>query len=196
MKKKLWFLLPIIALLFGLFLWRMLLHSKGATPSVVSWLGHKTVWRLAEATRTEVFRLDPFQAALAAMDGSNDFKPGQRHIGPYLVVGTPQKQGQEFTTRLVSALFENFNTNTQNFSSCGFEPAVAFRLWHGEQSTDILLCFACDDLRIWTNEPGNPNTRRVAMSGDMEQGRVALLRLVKEVFPNDKVLQSLPDTHH
>lgn len=65
---------------------------------------------------------------------------------------------------------------------CSFRPGIAFRFTDGSIQVDLLVCFSCSELRYYLND------EVVGTSFFQPQ---ELRSLVKELFPDDKKIQSL-----
>ncbi|HTU88524.1 MAG TPA: hypothetical protein VMF69_00365 [Gemmataceae bacterium] len=144
----------------------------------------RTAGILAGATKVEVFRID----------GRNDppdptpIKPGDPTVGGYAILARGHDQRQEFAAKLRDILTDN-KTYTNNFVNC-FWPGVAFRVWKGEDSVDVIICFKCGNFYL-----GPPTDKRVmetaSFNGSPNTSR--LVQLAKEAFPDDKEVQALEE---
>ena len=72
---------------------------------------------------------------------------------------------------------------------CIFQPGVGLRVWRGEKSFDVILCFKCDELKIVSPDPKTKD--RPYTIEDFDNARPALIALVKKAFPDDAEIQSL-----
>src|SRR5262245_36994063 len=81
---------------------------------------------LAEATKVEVFRIDPEHGPY----GSDPPQAGDRTVGGYLIMSQGPDQGKEFASKLAAGLSDENNYEV-NAVKC-FLPGVAFRAWKGE----------------------------------------------------------------
>ncbi len=70
---------------------------------------------------------------------------------------------------------------------CGFSPGVALRIWGqpSDKPVELLVCFKCNDLAIVQDGSEKYLTQ------DFSDGRAKLLRLMKEIFLADPVIQGL-----
>jgi hypothetical protein len=140
---------------------------------------------LAGATKVEVFRID------GGWDesGGHDPKavgPGEPSVGGYAITVHGSDQGPTFAAKLNEVLSDP-KTYTDQFAKC-FWPAVAFRVWKGEEFVDVVICFKCHNFYIGplTDKPVMENG---SFSGSRNASR--LLRLAKEAFPDDKEIHEL-----
>ncbi len=85
----------------------------------------------------------------------------------------------------------------QSTTQCYIEPAVAFRVWKGQQFTDTVICFKCNQLAVLEHNETAPKrsiggwlTGRFNVAGDFI-ARPQLLALTKEAFPDDSAVQSI-----
>ena len=83
-------------------------------------------------------------------------------------------------------------------TQCYFEPGVAFRVWSGLKSVDVILCFHCDQLGVVENNPNVPERNiggrlnaRMNVLGDFNPAREQLLALTKEAFASDDAVQAV-----
>jgi len=65
---------------------------------------------------------------------------------------------------------------------CSFRPGIAFRFTDGSIQVDLLVCFSCSELRYYLNEE---------VVGTSFFRSPELRSLVKQLFPDDKKIQSL-----
>jgi hypothetical protein len=98
--------------------------------------------------------------------------------------GPPEVLSAEQLSRLQGELgrLENIGAGS---SFCGFEPAIAVVFQGDDFSLELQFCFFCDELSA--DLDGKP-VKMVSIV----PGRAAFLGFFKEVFPADKVIQSLP----
>ena len=67
---------------------------------------------------------------------------------------------------------------------CEFVPGVALRLSDANVRVDVLVCFSCEELEMYTNG------KRVGHE-DFDSRRTDLLRVAKQLFPEDEGIQKL-----
>lgn len=156
--------------------------------SVSESLGVLTVKVLGEASRVETFRVG------AAVRPRRDGKmPPPAAVDQWLIVAAGKPQGAVFAGRL-RALLLDARMYPDVRGRCLLEPGVAFRLWSGLQSVDVILCFHCDDALIVTHDAQGKEVHRVFTSfGAL---RRPLLALAKEAFPADPQINRLTDKGH
>jgi hypothetical protein len=65
-------------------------------------------------------------------------------------------------------------------------PGVAVRFWKGDEGVEILFCFQCD--LVILSPIGKQELDKWKI---FERGRKPALKLMKEIFPNDTVIQNL-----
>ena len=65
---------------------------------------------------------------------------------------------------------------------CSFRPGIAFRFTDGSIQVDLLVCFSCSELRYYLDEE---------VAGTSFFRSPELRSLVKELFPDDRKIQSL-----
>jgi hypothetical protein len=138
---------------------------------------------LAEPTKVEVFRID----------GRND-PPDPTPIGPdtptvdgYAVTARGKDQGPGFARRLADVLLDK-RTYRGDAAGC-FWPGVAFRVYKGDESLDVVICFNCYNFYL-----GPPSDRRVFETAHFDRfAALQLVRLAKAAFPDDVDIQGLKE---
>ena len=122
------------------------------------------------------------------LEGSERFLIVGQEAWP--ILGTT-KPLPDALTQEIGRLIANFNTQPASTSAklCGFEPAIALQLEDtaGDQCW-VLICFKCDD---WEFYPALGAQRTV--SGDFSAIRDPLLKAMKAAFPDDALIQSIPE---
>jgi hypothetical protein len=154
--------------------------------------GTKNVLR--GASKVQVFRLK-------AEEINQPVKrlPTEENIDGHLVTGRGAEQGKAFAGRLARTLLDE-KLYSQGFSDC-FEPGVVFRVWSGDKTVDVMICFKCNNLYCGppVKQPPWPQ-ENISFAGDWPAGartlieskmRGLLVGLAKEAFPADKEIQSL-----
>ena len=152
------------------------LYSAHAAPS--HYFGDKVISIVDGATRVEVFRLKDHLLS--------NYYPLAKHKEAIDYAGKPQ--GKEFASRLSDVLLKPTTYGIQNWAC--FSPGVAFRLWRNKQSATVLICFHCNNLLL-LDDAAKASDKKGYTQGISSEGRAALVQLVKEVLPDDAVIQSL-----
>lgn len=142
----------------------------------------RTAAILTGATKVEVFRIDGGEES----PGPKATKPGDVAVDGYPVLARGKDQNKKFAAKLADILSDE-KTYTDQFSKC-FWPGVAFRVWKGDDSVDVVICFKCQNFYL------GPTTDEEVMetasfSGSPNASR--LVRLAKEALPDDKEIQAL-----
>lgn len=138
-----------------------------------------TLLEASDATTCQAFRIDPFGGKDDGADGK--IRGHTITAGP-VAVSAPQRAG------FASVLGSDDTYLWDLAKGCEFLPGVALRYRGGSGSNvDVLLCFSCDELAIYTANG------RVA-SEDFDPRRADLVLLVKELFPDDPKIQALKPT--
>jgi hypothetical protein len=101
------------------------------------------------------------------------------------VVGTGVELDDAGRKRLRTALHDPANFARRDPNTCVPTPGVAVRFIDGEGAADLLICFQCHTMSLAIPEDG----ARWRMMPAAAEGRY--LRIVKELFPNDRELQAL-----
>lgn len=147
-------------------------------------LDGRTAGILAGATKVEVFRIDGH----IDRPDATPIKPGDPTVGGYAILARGKDQGQEFAAKLRNILTDS-KTYSDTFAHC-FWPGVAFRVWKGEDSVDVIICFTCGNFYL-----GPPTDKRVMENASFfkSPNRGRLVQLAKDAFPEDKEVQALKD---
>lgn len=141
---------------------------------------------LAGATKVEAFRIDAKNGPETSPEDRRRVE-GERRIGYWLITAQGRDQGKEFADKLAGILLDDKNYS-DTFADC-FEPGVAFRVWKGQESVDVVICFHCDNIYCG---PPKPVEMENASLWD-SPARARLVRLAKEAFPDDKDIQALEE---
>ncbi len=147
------------------------------TEKVNKHLGDYTIAILQSATKVEVFRVEPNKAE----------KPEDKQIGGYPIKATGTEQKKAFAAKLAAVLVDEKTLFGQQ-ARC-FTPGVAFRLWKDKESVDVIICFACENLRLIARDADGKEIKNT--SGAFGPDIQPLLKLAKEAFPDDKEIQGI-----
>ncbi len=144
----------------------------------------------AHADRVEALRLMDFHEnwKRPQADYDNLDKFGQAYH--YTLLRPARPVNLSFGPRLRDAL-RLTPDESHAFYQC-FEPGVGFRAWRGKTHTDVFVCFYCEGVEIVTTDERKKQLGY--FHPDMGAARKSLLALSREAFPDDKLLQELPDT--
>jgi hypothetical protein len=153
--------------------------STKPSEKVKERLGDKTIAILRGATKVDVFRISPNMAK----------KDEEKQIGGYPITATGAEQKKEFAAKLAAVLLEE-KTYFGQQARC-FNPGVAFRLWKDKESVDVVICFACTDLRLVSRDADGKEIK--STSGAFGPDIQPLLKLAKEAFPDDKEIQGIKE---
>ena len=180
MKGKSWRLVLAVGALTGAV--GLGVGAEGArepSAKVKKRLGEKAIEVMSRADRVEAFRIGPEPTA----------KKGKKNVAGYPILSRGKDQGQKFAARLASVLLEDGTLFGKGVR--GFEPGVAFRMWHGEELVEVLICFKCDSLRVISHSGKGKVVKRA--SGAFGGHAGPLVKLAKEAFPDDKEIQALKE---
>ncbi len=150
----------------------------GESPRVRDFVGERAVNVLHGADRVEVFRV------------AAPWKKGKEGpmLGKYPLISTGKEQGKEFGTKLAQIVLDDSTYEWNIAKACEFDPGVAYRVWSGKESILVLICFHCDEIGIIADE----SDVKIRIH-DFDRGRPALVRLARQVFPEDKEIQGLKE---
>ena len=131
---------------------------------------------LSKAKTCEAYRIDGYARGTKA-DG-----PGKLHGYPIISAPSPLDDASKTT---LSKVLTDPNTYLWDVAKgCEFLPGVALRLADANVQVDVLVCFSCDELEMYTNG------KRVGHE-DFDPRRTDLLRVAKKLFPKDENIQAL-----
>jgi hypothetical protein len=119
------------------------------------------------------------------IDGTSerDGKPGER-IHLWRVLGGPIPVGDAAAQRIATVLSDDGTYDWERAKACEFSPGVVVRYTSGTDTTDVLFCFACEELAIYRNDA------RVGQE-DFDNARDELASVMKSLFPDDPAIQGL-----
>jgi len=132
------------------------------------------------ATKAEAFRVGEYSKD--RKEGKK--KDGKESVGGYLVKGKAHKVDKDQLAKFTK-VFKNPETYRFDVAkACIFGPGVIVRFTKGDSRVEVLLCFSCKELAIYVDgkETGFE---------DFDGAKTELVALVKEIFPDDKEIQSL-----
>jgi hypothetical protein len=178
----------IVGLSAGLFLVGALSAKDKAEPKdpsdkVKEVLGADAIKILKGVTKVEVFRIESGREA----------RKGEKKIGEYPITATGKTQGKAFAGQLVKVLFDD-DTYYGQEAKC-FEPGLAYRLWKGKATVEVVICFKCTNLRLTARDAKgkvlneSDETPPGGFGGTTSEA--ALIKLAKKAFPKDKEIQAL-----
>ena len=157
-------------------------EKKGPPEKVRACLvGERVVGILASASRGEVFRGFPEKPT----------EPMGKECGGYPVISTGKERDREFAAKVAAILFDEKTYDFEKAKKCEFQPGVGLRLWRDKDWVDVTLCFSCDELEVSSKKPDEKELR--TSHEDFDAARPALVKLVKEAFPDDKEIQGLAE---
>jgi hypothetical protein len=151
--------------------------TSGESTRVRDYVGERASKIFASPDRVEVFR----------MGSSREHPDATQTLAGFPLLSTGKEQGKDFARRLGAVLLNDGTYEWEMANGCIFDPGVAFRVWSGSESVLAIICFHCNQIGIVPDE-ANPRSLRVH---DADPGRPALLKLAREVFPDDVDLQQL-----
>src|SRR5262249_46229630 len=134
-------------------------RSALAAPAVpskfVRWLGRERVAVLRGAERAGPFAIAPWPVASSLVRPVVLVTEGPAALRGFPVYSVGAQQGRLFTQRLAALILDEGSYaphmlpfGTQVIKGCLPSPGVAFRLWAGARSVDVLLCFDCDQVLV------------------------------------------------
>ena len=118
------------------------------------------------------WRLDP--------DGENGT------FGDY-AIGAPGKPlAGKASAALRRLLLADADASTRHDEKFHFNPGILLRFQSGKEEVQVAICFICNKWALYLNDETVSYT-------SIEEERIALLAEVKAIFPNDKIIQGIPE---
>jgi hypothetical protein len=153
--------------------------DEGPSEKVKKHLGDQLVKLLQAPTKVETYRIEP----------AGPVKANEAQIGGYRIKSTGKEQKEEFAKKLAVVLLDE-KTLFGESKRC-FLPGVAFRMWKGEESVDVIICFNCSNLRMIARDAKGKVIKEAI--GAFGPQSAALVKLAREAFPDDKDLEKLEE---
>lgn len=168
------FLLPVLALMLA-----------GCSDPVMHGGQAQQVFGFAHAFNTNIIRSPDRVEAWRTEKGLNSAgRPSSLDPAAYRMLTSPIDVAPKTASR-ISRILVAPSTYLWNMGrTCEIDPGVRLRFTKGGQAVDIMLCFKCGELWVWRNG-------KHVGGGYFDPGRARLASLMKQIFPNDKVIQSL-----
>ena len=153
-----------------------------------TWLGRTAVQILQAGDRVEVFVVGPQPVGARGYADDNtgyQLPPGTPPtIRRFPVRRVGANQGRAFAQRIARLVLDerSYELRMTPFGrhiikGCAFSPGVAFRVWARKQAVDVLLCFTCDQVGVFS-VADKPDMA----AGDIDPARLAFVRLAKDVL--------------
>lgn len=162
--------------------------ASAAEPSkkVAEFLGAEAVEVLKAPEKVECFRLEGTYSTAPKEDP--EAEKAVKRIRGYPIAAQGKDQDAAFGGKLAAVLFDEKSYDFENSKKCLPKPGVAFRVWKGKASLDVLLCFECDLVIAATGDK-----KPLEAMEDFDNARAALVALAKTAFPDDKTIQNLKE---
>ncbi len=151
-----------------------------ASEKVKKLLGEKAVGLFAGATKVEVFRVE------GGGKGEKD-----KTVGGFRITATGKEQDAKFAAKVAAVVLNEKSYVWDAAKGCIFQPGVAFRVWKGDESVVVVICFSCDQVQIITADKDGKLSKPVW--GETDPSRAALVKLAKAALPDDKEIQKLKE---
>ncbi|MBC8325321.1 MAG: arylsulfatase [Verrucomicrobia subdivision 3 bacterium] len=90
------------------------------------------------------------------------------------------------TSRLRSLLMATADSTTRHDEKSHFDPGVLLRFRHGDHTAQVAICFICNKWALYLN---GETVSYTSLADD----RAAVLAEVKMMFPNDQIIQGIPE---
>jgi RNA polymerase sigma factor (sigma-70 family) len=167
--------------------------ARDPTEALRQRYGDKTVAILQGATRVEAFRLDRNDHVAP---GKDDGKV--KRFAGYAILATAPEQGEKFTRKAVALLFDRNNfelesVNDDDSNDRRFGPDVGLRFWKGKESAELTVAYRkWNEVRVFSPDPTAQGVEFPTV--DFDPGRMAFVKLAKELFPKDELIQGLKKT--
>ncbi len=146
---------------------------------VQDFLGPRMLAILDNAKTVTAFRLAPINASERAseqMDG-------------YPISDIAPEQPDDFAAKVLTLLYDDKTYDFDIAKACDPTPGVGLRITSPEGIVDILLCFDCNQLLLFTTDGKHKDVEHKIQNFD--HARPAFIELAKKAFPNDKAIAAL-----
>ena len=141
---------------------------------------------LSKSRVCEAYRIDGYgisgPTAIGDAPGAKADKP--RRLQGYPIISGPTAIDDASRAILSKVLTDPDTYLWDSAKPCEFVPGVALRLSDANVRVDVLVCFSCEELEMYTNG------KRVGHE-DFDSRRTDLLRVAKQLFPEDEGIQKL-----
>ncbi len=128
-------------------------------------------------------KVEAFRVASARIQPAGD-AVATKKIGDWPITSGPITVDAKTAAEL-TAVFSNPATyDWDSAKGCEFDPGVAFRFTDESGSTDVLLCFSCDEMAVVRGG------KRIG-GEDTDSARQKLVAIAKRLFPQDEAIQAL-----
>jgi hypothetical protein len=130
---------------------------------------------LRHADRVAVHRIGPQLGQRSAPDS----------IAGHPILAGPVEAGYRFNAQEVAYLLADTTDTNWPGLRCPFSPVVAVSFFRGTNRVEALLCFLCNEFRVF-------DASGQVGGNDFATRRGTLLVFVWQVFPNDEAITMLP----
>jgi hypothetical protein len=153
-------------------------------------LSDRGVASLQHPTKVEVYRVEaPSERRDADRAlGRPLVKTTDEKIAGYPLVARGKDQGPDFARRLTGIFLDASTYSFDSAKGCEFDPGVVFRVFSGNDSLDLVLCFHCREFEVFLPQ-ADGKTHRGHEDFDNAAGR--LIKLAQEALPDDAAIQQL-----
>lgn len=125
-----------------------------------------------QAKAIRAWRLDP--------DGQNGT------FGDYTIGAVGKTLAGKTSDRLRRLVLADADANTRHDEKFHFDPGILLRFKNGEDEVQVAVCFICNKWALYLNGETVSYT-------SIQEERRAVLAEVKAIFPDDPIIQSIPE---
>lgn len=145
------------------------------------WLGYPTFSIISGATWCQVFKIDP--------ERSEPEGPLSARTDHHAILATGKKLTGTDIAQIQRILLNpaRYAVGPLDPAACHLSPGVAFRLWRGSDSVDVLACYQCAHVIIATHDAGGRLVHQYMTPFPVGE----LSGFVRQAFPNDPELQGV-----
>ncbi len=136
---------------------------------------------LGDRAPIEIRRLIPSETPVNLRMEDLDF------IAAYQVIGEATTLTLDQATTITDLTTDPNAFDSDGEATCEFKPGIAIRFGKDTNATDLLVCFACDEV---ATVPSGENVTQLAIMP--QSSRDVLLDLAKAALPDDQAIQDLP----
>ena len=141
---------------------------------------------LSKSRVCEAYRIDGYaRSGPSARDDAPGTKTDKaRELRGYPIISGPMVLDEASRATLSKVLTDPNTYLWDSAKACEFVPGIALRLSDANVQVDVLVCFSCDELEIYTNG-------KRAGQEDFDPRRIDLLHVARKLFPKDAGIQKL-----
>ncbi len=122
------------------------------------------------------------------IDGANfELNRGEGAVDQFPILEGPTPVSQDLASKLVASLTSTKTYGWAYAKGCIPTPGVRIQFISDGESVDVVFCFECSMLEVYKDG-------KHVGGEDFDEGRPQIVRAMKKIFPDNAVIQGLPET--